>query len=221
MSGLIPDGRKGGVRETITRIAKALGADLACRHHNAGTGRSIADPTVAKIAHEAGRTPAHLLARDGVTIHAHELPRVRRGLASGWQSIHLSPGQKILRAIDSFTVKNAPFFRLLFSAHVPSYFAAMDHMLDYDFQTVAPAPPRRCALSTGCRHGSRSGWTRSSPARQNSWRPGTSVSEGPTSSSPTTSTLSRGAFTTASRYGLDVRPGRTGSGLWSRESLRD
>lgn len=157
MSGLIPDGRKGGVRETITRIAKALGADLACRHHNAGTGRSIADPTVAKIAHEAGRTPAHLLARDGVTIHAHELPRVRRGLASGWQSIHLSPGQKILRAIDSFTVKNAPFFRLLFSAHVPSYFAAMDHMLDYDFQTVAPAPPRRCALSTGCRHGSRSG----------------------------------------------------------------
>ncbi|MBT2227942.1 MBL fold metallo-hydrolase [Nonomuraea sp. NEAU-A123] len=49
--------------------------------------------------------------------------------------IHL-PEQKILTAIDSFTVKNAPFFRLLFSAHVPAYFDAMDQMLDYDFETV-------------------------------------------------------------------------------------
>ena len=49
--------------------------------------------------------------------------------------IHL-PEQKILTAIDSFTVKNAPFFRLLFSARVPAYFDAMDQMLRYDFQTV-------------------------------------------------------------------------------------
>jgi glyoxylase-like metal-dependent hydrolase (beta-lactamase superfamily II) len=49
--------------------------------------------------------------------------------------IHL-PDQKILTAIDSFTVKNAPFFRLLFSAHVPAYFAAMDQILEHDFQTV-------------------------------------------------------------------------------------
>lgn len=49
--------------------------------------------------------------------------------------IHL-PEQKILTAIDSFTVKNAPFFRLLFSARVPAYFDAMDHMLEYDFHTV-------------------------------------------------------------------------------------
>ena len=33
-------------------------------------------------------------------------------------------------------MKNAPFFRLLFSARVPAYFDAMDHMLEYDFQTV-------------------------------------------------------------------------------------
>ena len=80
--------------------------------------------------------------------------------------------QKILTAIDSFTVKNAPFFRLLFSAHVPAYFAAMDQMLQYDFETVVsghvalfgspedvetnreyigdlrPPPPRRCAWWT-------------------------------------------------------------------------
>ncbi len=49
--------------------------------------------------------------------------------------IHL-PDQKILTAIDSFTVKNAPFFRLLFSARVPAYFDAMDQMLEYDFETV-------------------------------------------------------------------------------------
>ncbi|GAA2275422.1 hypothetical protein GCM10010430_71640 [Kitasatospora cystarginea] len=49
--------------------------------------------------------------------------------------IHL-PEQKVLTAIDSFTVKNAPFFRLLFSARVPAYFAAMDQMLEYDFETV-------------------------------------------------------------------------------------
>jgi glyoxylase-like metal-dependent hydrolase (beta-lactamase superfamily II) len=46
------------------------------------------------------------------------------------------PEQKVLTAIDSFTVKNAPFFRLLFSARVPAYFDAMDQMLQYDFQTV-------------------------------------------------------------------------------------
>lgn len=49
--------------------------------------------------------------------------------------IHL-PEQKILTAIDSFTVKNAPFFRLLFSARVPAYFDAMDQMLEYEFETV-------------------------------------------------------------------------------------
>ncbi|MEV6032173.1 MBL fold metallo-hydrolase [Nonomuraea sp. NPDC052116] len=49
--------------------------------------------------------------------------------------IHL-PEHRILTAIDSFTVKNAPFFRLLFTPHVPTYFAAMDLMLEYDFETV-------------------------------------------------------------------------------------
>jgi glyoxylase-like metal-dependent hydrolase (beta-lactamase superfamily II) len=114
---------------------------------------------------------AHLLARSGVTIVAHELtarfveearddrrpvpnetfggPRseldvdgVRLILeyTGDWHQpgnlfIHL-PEQKILTAIDSFTVKNAPFFRLLFSARVPAYFDAMDQMLDHDFETV-------------------------------------------------------------------------------------
>ncbi|MGO4753816.1 hypothetical protein AB4212_35345 [Streptomyces sp. 2MCAF27] len=32
------------------------------------------------------------------------------------------PEQKTMAAIDSFTIKNAPFFRLVFSAHVPAYF---------------------------------------------------------------------------------------------------
>lgn len=49
--------------------------------------------------------------------------------------IHL-PEHKLLTAIDSFTVKNAPFFRLLFAPHVPTYFHAMDQMLEYDFETV-------------------------------------------------------------------------------------
>ncbi|MFD8097375.1 MBL fold metallo-hydrolase [Streptomyces malaysiensis] len=49
--------------------------------------------------------------------------------------IHL-PEQKVLTAIDSFTVRNAPFFRLLFTPRVPAYFGAMDQMLDYDFETV-------------------------------------------------------------------------------------
>jgi glyoxylase-like metal-dependent hydrolase (beta-lactamase superfamily II) len=114
---------------------------------------------------------AHLLARDGVTIIAHELTarlikeadddnrplpnetfsgtrselcidgnRLVLEYTGDWHQagnlfIHL-PDQKILTAIDSFTVKNAPFFRLLLSAHVPAYFAAMDQMLEYEFQTV-------------------------------------------------------------------------------------
>jgi glyoxylase-like metal-dependent hydrolase (beta-lactamase superfamily II) len=114
---------------------------------------------------------AHLLARDGLKILAHELTArfineahdnnrplpnetfsgTRSELSIGGQRlileytgdwhqagnlfIHL-PDQKILTAIDSFTVKNAPFFRLLFSARVPAYFDAMDQMLEYDFQTV-------------------------------------------------------------------------------------
>jgi glyoxylase-like metal-dependent hydrolase (beta-lactamase superfamily II) len=114
---------------------------------------------------------AHLLARDGPTIIAHELTAKfieearddRRPLPtetfSGTRSeltidgarlileykgdwhqpgnlfIYL-PEQKILTAIDSFTVKNAPFFRLLFAPHVPTYFDAMDQMLEYDFETV-------------------------------------------------------------------------------------
>jgi glyoxylase-like metal-dependent hydrolase (beta-lactamase superfamily II) len=49
--------------------------------------------------------------------------------------IHL-PEQQILTAIDSFAVKNAPFFRLGLAADVPAYFDAMDHMLEYDFETV-------------------------------------------------------------------------------------
>ncbi|MET8627597.1 MBL fold metallo-hydrolase [Kitasatospora sp. NPDC004669] len=46
------------------------------------------------------------------------------------------PEQRILVAIDSFTVKNAPFFRLLFAPHVPAYYRGMDQMLTYDFDTV-------------------------------------------------------------------------------------
>ena len=46
------------------------------------------------------------------------------------------PRQRVLTAIDSFSVRNAPFFRLLFSAHVPAYFDAMDQLLEYDFDTV-------------------------------------------------------------------------------------
>ncbi|MEV4139505.1 MBL fold metallo-hydrolase [Dactylosporangium sp. NPDC049742] len=49
--------------------------------------------------------------------------------------IHL-PQRRILTAIDSFTVKNAPFFRLLFSPNVPAYFDAMDRILQYDFDTI-------------------------------------------------------------------------------------
>ncbi|MCF3128947.1 MBL fold metallo-hydrolase [Streptomyces olivochromogenes] len=49
--------------------------------------------------------------------------------------IHL-PEQKAMAAMDSFTVKNAPFFRLLLSAHVPAYFQAMDELLEYDFETI-------------------------------------------------------------------------------------
>jgi glyoxylase-like metal-dependent hydrolase (beta-lactamase superfamily II) len=114
---------------------------------------------------------AHLLARDGVTIVAHELTarfiseahdqnrpvpnqtfsgtrselsidgeRLILDYTGDWHQagnlfIHL-PEQKVLTAIDSFTVKNAPFFRLLFTARVLAYFDAMDQMLDYDFQTV-------------------------------------------------------------------------------------
>jgi glyoxylase-like metal-dependent hydrolase (beta-lactamase superfamily II) len=114
---------------------------------------------------------AHLLARDGLKILAHELTarfieeahddnrplptdtfsgtrselsidgeRLILDYAGDWHQagnlfIHL-PEQKVLTAIDSFTVKNAPFFRLLFSARVPAYFAAMDQMLEYDVETV-------------------------------------------------------------------------------------
>ncbi|MFI9274153.1 MBL fold metallo-hydrolase [Kitasatospora sp. NPDC052896] len=114
---------------------------------------------------------AHLLARDGLRIIAHELtarfiqearddrrplpnetfPGGRKELSvdgeriileytGDWHQpgnlfIHL-PEQKVLTAIDSFTVRNAPFFRLLFTPHVPTYFEAMDRMLEYDFETV-------------------------------------------------------------------------------------
>ncbi|WP_351235313.1 MBL fold metallo-hydrolase [Streptomyces sp. NPDC002133] len=49
--------------------------------------------------------------------------------------IHV-PERKLLTAIDSFSVKNPPFFRLVFSAHVPAYFEAMNQMLEYDFETI-------------------------------------------------------------------------------------
>jgi len=114
---------------------------------------------------------AHLLARDGLKVLAHELTarfikeahddnrlapnetfsgarcelsidgeRLILEYTGDWHQagnlfIHL-PEQKILAAIDSFTVKNAPFFRLLFSARVPAYFDAMDQMLEHDFETV-------------------------------------------------------------------------------------
>jgi glyoxylase-like metal-dependent hydrolase (beta-lactamase superfamily II) len=114
---------------------------------------------------------AHLLARNGLKIRAHELTArfikeahddnrplptetfsgTRSELSIDGQRLILEytgdwhqagnlfiylPEQKILTAIDSFTVKNAPFFRLLFSARVPAYFDAMDQMLEYDFHTV-------------------------------------------------------------------------------------
>jgi glyoxylase-like metal-dependent hydrolase (beta-lactamase superfamily II) len=114
---------------------------------------------------------AHLLARKGLKIHAHELTAryieeardenrplpgetftgTRSELSIDGQRLILDytgdwhqagnlfiylPEQKTLTAIDSFTVKNAPFFRLLFSARIPAYFDAMDQMLGYDFETV-------------------------------------------------------------------------------------
>jgi glyoxylase-like metal-dependent hydrolase (beta-lactamase superfamily II) len=114
---------------------------------------------------------AHLLARNGLKIHAHELTarfvkeahddhrplpnetfsgtrselsidgcRLILDYSGDWHQagnlfIYL-PEQKTLTAIDSFTVKNAPFFRLLFSARIPAYFDAMGQMLEYDFETV-------------------------------------------------------------------------------------
>jgi glyoxylase-like metal-dependent hydrolase (beta-lactamase superfamily II) len=122
-------------------------------------------------AHADHIAAAHLVARDGVKIVAHEITAqylkeaqdARRPLpdetfngASGelkidgeriildypndWHQpgnlfIHF-PEQKILTAIDTFTVKNAPFARLLFSPRVPAYFDAMDRMLTYDFESV-------------------------------------------------------------------------------------
>lgn len=49
--------------------------------------------------------------------------------------IHL-PELKLMGAMDSFTPKNAPFFRLYFSANVPAYFDAMDQLLEYDYETI-------------------------------------------------------------------------------------
>lgn len=49
--------------------------------------------------------------------------------------IHV-PELRTMAAIDSFSVKNPPFFRLVFSAHVPAYFEAMDQLLEYDFDTI-------------------------------------------------------------------------------------
>ncbi|WP_393076638.1 MBL fold metallo-hydrolase [Streptomyces sp. LN704] len=49
--------------------------------------------------------------------------------------IHV-PERNLLAAMDSFTPKNPPFFRLVFSAHVPAYFDAMDQMLEYDSETI-------------------------------------------------------------------------------------
>ncbi|MFK0152849.1 MBL fold metallo-hydrolase [Streptomyces sp. NPDC090499] len=49
--------------------------------------------------------------------------------------IHL-PELKLMGAMDSFSPKNAPFFRLYFSAHVPAYFDAMDQLLEYDYETI-------------------------------------------------------------------------------------
>ncbi|MFI1732088.1 MBL fold metallo-hydrolase [Streptomyces acidicola] len=47
-----------------------------------------------------------------------------------------APDHRILAVIDSFTVKSAPFFRLLFTAHVPTYVAALNWILDYPFDTI-------------------------------------------------------------------------------------
>ncbi|HEX3965819.1 MAG TPA: MBL fold metallo-hydrolase [Trebonia sp.] len=140
----------------------------------AGIGEVSSKPVTHLIyshAHADHIGSAHLLARNGLTIIAHErtaqfiqeahddrrpLPNqtfsgprtelnvdgqlISLSYTGDWHQagnlfIHL-PVQKVLTAIDSFTVKNAPFFRLLFAAHVPAYFDAMDQMLEYDFETV-------------------------------------------------------------------------------------
>ncbi|MFK0158494.1 MBL fold metallo-hydrolase [Streptomyces sp. NPDC090493] len=49
--------------------------------------------------------------------------------------IHV-PELKLMGAMDSFSPKSAPFFRLYYSAHVPAYFQAMDQLLEYDFETI-------------------------------------------------------------------------------------
>ncbi|MER5796118.1 MBL fold metallo-hydrolase [Streptomyces sp. NPDC001980] len=49
--------------------------------------------------------------------------------------IHL-PELKLMGAMDSFSPKSAPFFRLYFSAHVPAYYDAMDQLLEYDYETI-------------------------------------------------------------------------------------
>ena len=122
-------------------------------------------------AHADHIAAAHLVARDGLKIVAHEftaqflkeaqdsrrpLPnetfngtsaelkidgeRIILDYPGDWHQpgnlfIHF-PEQKVLTAIDTFTVRNAPFARLLFSPRVPAYFNAMDQMLEYDFETV-------------------------------------------------------------------------------------
>ncbi|MEV8391419.1 MULTISPECIES: MBL fold metallo-hydrolase [unclassified Streptomyces] len=47
-----------------------------------------------------------------------------------------APDHRVLAVIDSFTVKSAPFFRLLFTSHVPTYTAALNWILDYPFETI-------------------------------------------------------------------------------------
>lgn len=46
------------------------------------------------------------------------------------------PQQRVLTAIDTFTVRHAPFSRLLFTPHVPTYFRVVDQLLEYDVDTV-------------------------------------------------------------------------------------
>lgn len=122
-------------------------------------------------AHADHIAAAHLVARDGVEIVAHEttarylkeaqdarrpLPtrtfsgtseelriageKISLAYPNDWHQpgnlfIHF-PEQKVLTAIDTFTVKNAPFARLLFSPRVPAYFDAMDLMLEYDVESI-------------------------------------------------------------------------------------
>ena len=139
-----------GIEEVTTKPVTHLIYSHAHADH-IGAAELVARDGVKIISHELtaqfvkeardSRRPVPTETFDG---HRTELTidgeRIALEYAGDWHQagnlfIHL-PGQRVLTAIDSFSVRNAPFFRLLFAAHVPAYFDAMDHLLEYDFDTV-------------------------------------------------------------------------------------